>query len=247
MSVYGEGQYRAAGGRLVSPQPRSVEQLKRADWDIRDTDGQPLEEIPTSEEKVVAPQSIYALSKLDQETMCLLFGRTYGLPAVALRFFNVYGPRQALANPYTGVLANFAARYLNGRAPIIFEDGLQKRDFVHVRDLARACVLALETDAADVALNIGSGNSYSIVEIAARLARVMGRGDLEPEISGRYRAGDIRNCYADISRATAVLGYRPHIELDAGLAELGEWLAQTESEDRAETAVSELEARGLVA
>jgi dTDP-L-rhamnose 4-epimerase len=247
MSVYGEGLYRDANGRGVCPEPRSLAQLKRADWEIRDADGRPLQPVPTSEAKVVAPQSIYALSKLDQETMCLLFGRTYAVPTVALRFFNVYGPRQALSNPYTGVLANFASRYLNGKAPIIFEDGLQKRDFVHVRDLARACVLALETPAADVALNIGSGNAYTIVEIAERLARVMGRDDIEPEISGRYRAGDIRNCYADISRATEVLGYRPAIELDAGLAELGEWLAESESEDRADTAVSELEARGLVA
>jgi dTDP-L-rhamnose 4-epimerase len=145
------------------------------------------------------------------------------------------------------VLANFAARYLNGNAPIIFEDGLQKRDFVHVRDLAQACVLALESSASDVALNIGSGNAYTIVEIAQRLARVLGREDIEPEISGRYRAGDIRNCYADISRATAVLDYRPSIALDAGLAELGEWLADSESEDHGAVMVGELQARGLVA
>ena len=245
MSVYGEGQYRA-DGQHVAPQPRSLAQLKRADWEVRDAGGRALEAVSTSEDKTIAPQSIYALSKFDQETMCLLFGRTYGLPTVALRFFNVYGPRQALANPYTGVLANFAARYLNGNAPIIFEDGLQKRDFVHVRDLAQACVLALETDASDVALNIGSGNAYTIREIAERLARVLAR-NIEPEISGRYRAGDIRNCYADISRATAVLGYRPQIELDAGLAELGEWLAQSDSEDHGAHAVRELEARGLVA
>jgi dTDP-L-rhamnose 4-epimerase len=246
MSVYGEGQYRA-DGREVAPMPRSLQQLKRGDWEVRDADGRPLEPVPTREDKIISPQSIYALSKLDQETMCLLFGRTYGVATVALRFFNVYGPRQALANPYTGVLANFAARYLNGNAPIIFEDGLQKRDFVHVRDLARACVLALETPAADVALNIGSGNAYTILAIAQRLARVLGREDIEPEVSGRYRAGDIRNCYADISRATQVLGYRPAIALDDGLAELGEWLADSESEDHGATAVSELQARGLVA
>jgi dTDP-L-rhamnose 4-epimerase len=246
MSVYGEGQYRA-DGREVAPLPRSLEQLKRGDWEVRDADGRPLEPVPTREDKTIAPQSIYALSKLDQETMCLLFGRTYGVPAVALRFFNVYGPRQALANPYTGVLANFAARYLNGNAPNIFEDGLQKRDFVHVRDLAQACLLALETPAADIALNIGSGNAYTIVEIAQRLARVLGREDIEPQISGRYRAGDIRNCYADITGATQVLGYRPSIALDDGLAELGEWLADSESEDHGATAVSELQARGLVA
>ncbi len=248
MSVYGEGLYRSVDGATRTPEPRSLQQLKRADWEISDSNGHALVPVPTSEDKLVSPQSIYALSKLDQETMCLLFGRTYGVPAVALRFFNVYGARQALANPYTGVLANFAARYLNGRPPIIFEDGLQQRDFVHVRDLARACVLALETDSAqDMALNIGSGNAYTIVEIAQRLARVLGREDIRPEISGRYRAGDIRNCFADISRAREVLGYSPAIELDTGLAELAEWLMQCESEDNGDTAVGELQARGLVA
>ncbi|HEU4625311.1 MAG TPA: SDR family NAD(P)-dependent oxidoreductase [Steroidobacteraceae bacterium] len=246
MSVYGEGQYRL-GDRERAPPPRSARQLKQADWEVRDPCGRPLEPVPTREDKTIDPQSIYALSKLDQETMCRLYGRAYDIPAVALRFFNVYGPRQALANPYTGVLANFAARYLNGNRPMIFEDGLQKRDFVHVRDLAQACVLALETDAADVALNIGSGNAYTIIEIARRLARVLGRESIEPQVSGRYRAGDIRNCYADIARATEVLGYRPRIALDDGLAELGEWLAQSESEDHGARAVSELEARGLVA
>ena len=248
MSVYGEGLYRTVDGATRTPEPRSLQQLKRADWEISDSDGRALVPVPTAEDKIVSPQSIYALSKLDQETMCLLFGRTYGVPTVALRFFNVYGARQALANPYTGVLANFAARYLNGRPPIIFEDGLQQRDFVHVRDLARACVLALQTDSArDMALNIGSGNAYTIVEIAQRLARVLGREDIQPEISGRYRAGDIRNCFADISRASEVLGYRPAIELDAGLAELAEWLTQCASEDNGDTAVGELQARGLVA
>ena len=248
MSVYGEGLYRTTDGRASCPAPRSLGQLKEANWAIRDADGAALTPAPTSEEKALSPQSIYALSKLDQETMCLLFGRAYDVPTVALRFFNVYGARQALSNPYTGVLANFAARYLNGRAPIVFEDGLQQRDFIHVRDLARACVLALETqDAANVALNVGSGNAYTIAEIAQRLARVLGRDDIEPEISGRYRAGDIRNCFADISRATEVLGYRPGIELDAGLTELANWLAQSESEDNGDTAVAELQTRGLVA
>jgi len=244
MSVYGEGQYRS-DGREVSPLPRSLQQLKRGDWEVRDADGQPLEPVPTGEAKTIAPQSIYALSKLDQETMCLLFGRTYGVPTVALRFFNVYGPRQALANPYTGVLANFAARYLNGNAPIIFEDGLQKRDFVHVRDLAQACLLALETQAADVALNIGSGNAYTIVEIAQRLARVLGREDIEPEISGRYRAGDIRNCFADISQARAALGYEPRVRFADGMRELVEWLRSQSADDRVAEAAAQLDDYGL--
>ena len=248
MSIYGEGLYRAADGRLASPRPRSREQLQAGRWDLTDERGEPLEPVPTPESKPAAPESIYALSKYDQEMMCLMFGRCYGVPAVALRFFNVYGERQALSNPYTGVLAIFAARYLNGRAPVIFEDGRQRRDFVHVRDLARGCVLALEKpEARDTVFNLGSGEARSILEIADRLGAVLGCAHLEPEVRGRYRAGDIRNCFADISRATAILGYRPEVPLEAGLAELGAWLERQQTEDRTETADDELRRRGLVA
>jgi dTDP-L-rhamnose 4-epimerase len=252
MSVYGEGQYRSRDGRLVSPAPRSIDRLKEGHWEIQDHAGHALEPMPTPEDKVTAPQSVYALSKLDQETLCLLFGRAYGIPVAALRFFNVYGERQALSNPYTGVLAIFAARYLSGKPPLIFEDGQQRRDFVHVRDLARACVLALECEPArDVTLNIGSGKSYSVVEVAERLSRVLGCSAIAPQVTSRYRAGDIRHCFADISRATALLGYAPRIDLESGLAELSGWLAEhTQSrgvEDRSEAAEKELHSRGLVA
>jgi len=248
MSIYGEGLYRAADGRLSSPRPRSLEQLKAGRWDLSDERGEPLEPVPTPESKPAAPESIYALSKYDQEMMCLIFGRCYGLPVAALRFFNVYGERQALSNPYTGVLAIFAARYLNGRPPVIFEDGRQQRDFVHVRDLARGCVLALEKpEARDTVFNLGSGEARSIGEIAQRLGVVLGRAHLEPEVRGRYRAGDIRNCFADISRAKAVLGYRPEVPLETGLAELGGWLEGQRTEDRTEAADDELRRRGLVA
>jgi dTDP-L-rhamnose 4-epimerase len=248
MSVYGEGLYCTERGDNVCPQPRSLDRLKSGHWELNGPDGQPLTPAPTSEDKQTSPQSVYALSKLDQETLCLLFGRAYNVPVVALRFFNVYGERQALSNPYTGVLAIFASRYLNGKPPVVFEDGRQRRDFVHVRDLAHACVLALECDAAaDVTLNIGSGRSYSVIEVAERLGRVLGRESIAPQISGRYRAGDIRHCFADITRATELLGYRPRIDLDSGLAELSGWLAENVSEDRTEVAERELCGRGLVA
>lgn len=248
MSIYGEGLYRAADGRFSSPRPRTLEQLKAGRWDLSDERGEPLEPVPTPESKPAAPESIYALSKYDQEMMCLMYGRCYDLPVVALRFFNVYGERQALSNPYTGVLAIFAARYLNGRPPVIFEDGRQRRDFVHVRDLARGCVLALEKpEARDTVFNLGSGEARSILEIADRLGAVLGRAHLEPEVRGRYRAGDIRNCFADISRARAVLGYRPEVPLEAGLAELGAWLEGQRTEDRTEAADDELRRRGLLA
>jgi dTDP-L-rhamnose 4-epimerase len=253
MSVYGEGEYCTVDGRKSCPAPRSIERLKAGHWELTDDKGRTLKPIATCEDKPAAPQSVYALSKYDQETLCLLFGRAYNVPVAALRFFNVYGERQALSNPYTGVLAIFASRLLNGKPPVIFEDGKQRRDFVHVRDLARACVMALECEEArDVTLNIGSGRSYSVVEVAERLAAVLGRSSIVPQVSGKYRAGDIRHCFADISHATALLGYRPQIDLDSGLAELSGWLAEAardpgHREDRSEAAANELRARGLVA
>jgi dTDP-L-rhamnose 4-epimerase len=248
MSIYGEGLYRDSKGAPCAPRPRSVEQLKAGRWDLVDAMGAPLEPVPTPEEKIPMPESIYALSKYDQEMMCLLFGRAYDIPVAALRFFNVYGERQALSNPYTGVLAIFAARYLNGRAPVIFEDGRQKRDFVHVRDLAAGCVLALESAGArnDV-FNLGGGTAYSVLEIAERLGKILGKAHLRPRVKGNYRSGDIRNCFADISRAHRVLGYEPKITLDAGLASLSEWLEGRVDEDRSELAESELRRHGLVA
>ncbi len=208
----------------------------------------PLEPVATPEDKPPMPESIYALSKYDQEMMCLLFGRAYGIPVAALRFFNVYGEHQALSNPYTGVLAIFAARYLNGRAPLIFEDGRQKRDFVHVRDLAAGCVLALENPASrDEVFNLGSGTACSILEIAERLGTILGKTQLQPRIAGNYRAGDIRNCFADISKARRVLGYAPQISLERGLTTLSQWLEGRMDEDRSEVAESELRRHGLVA
>ena len=248
MSIYGEGLYRDGAGRACSPRPRSVEQLKAGRWDLADAQGEALEPVATPEGKLAMPESIYALSKYDQEMMCLLFGRAYAMPVVALRFFNVYGERQALSNPYTGVLAIFAARYLHGRAPAIFEDGRQKRDFVHVRDLASGCVLALQNAAVrDEVFNIGGGAAYSVLEIAARLGDILGKFHLKPQVNGNYRAGDIRNCFADISKAGTVLGYQPRISLQAGLESLATWLEGRMDEDRSEAAESELRRHGLVA
>jgi dTDP-L-rhamnose 4-epimerase len=178
--------------------------------------------------------------------MCLMIGRAYQIPVVAMRFFNAYGPRQALSNPYTGVLAIFAARLLNGKPPAIFEDGLQQRDFVSVYDVARACRLALQTqEAAGEVFNVGSGQPQTVREIAARLARVMGKEGIEPEILGKYRVGDIRHCFADIGKAQRVLGYEPRVTLEEGMAELASWLAGQAAVDRVAQASAELSARGL--
>ena len=248
MSIYGEGLTRAPDGRLVEPAQRSVRQLKRAQWGVCDAQGDVLEPVPTPETKQPSLTSVYALNKHTQERLCLIFGQAYDVPTVALRFFNVYGTRQALSNPYTGVLAIFAARLLNGRPPMIFEDGRQRRDFVHVRDVARACLAALEASAAGGrAINIGSGQSRTVAEVARALAMAVGRGDLKPQITGRYRAGDIRHCFADLTLAREVLGFEPVESFDAGLAELAEWLAGEVAVDRVDQATDELARRGLVA
>jgi dTDP-L-rhamnose 4-epimerase len=246
MSIYGEGLYCGADGRVAEAVERDRAQLERGEWEPASPDGRSLAPKPTPEGKTPALSSIYALNKYDQERMCLLFGSSYDVPTTALRFFNVYGPDQALSNPYTGVLAIFGGRLLNGRPPLIFEDGEQRRDFVSVHDVARACALALERDSADgQAINVGSGESITVREIAGRLARVTDREDIGAEVTGKYRVGDIRHCFADITRAREVLGYKPQIALDDGMAELAEWLEGQTAEDRVESAHGELTARGL--
>jgi dTDP-L-rhamnose 4-epimerase len=188
------------------------------------------------------------VNKYAQERMCLVVGKAYGIPTVALRFFNVYGPRQALSNPYTGVLAIFAARLLNGRSPLVFEDGLQQRDFVHVHDVAHACLLALETRAGiGGVFNVGSGQSRTVLSIGADLARVVGMPHIGLRVVGKYRAGDIRHCFADITRARTVLGYAPKVDFRAGLDGLAAWLTDKVADDSIERATAELERRGLVA
>jgi dTDP-L-rhamnose 4-epimerase len=247
MSIYGEGLYRAADGTVRAATERSVAQLRRGDWEIRDESGEPLIPAPTPETKPPCLASVYALSKYDQERMCLMIGRAYDIPVVALRFFNVYGPYQALSVPYTGVLSNFASRLLNGNAPLIFEDGMQKRDLVSVRDVAHACRLALEVDGAQgQVFNIGTGKPYTIRGVAERVAKVLGKRHIEPEIKGKYRAGDIRHCYADIGLAQRVLGFEPSVSLDEGIENLALWLEGQVAEDRGVEAREELAARGLM-
>ncbi|CAN5232189.1 SDR family NAD(P)-dependent oxidoreductase [soil metagenome] len=246
MSIYGEGRYARPDGRNPSVARRSPEQLRAHDWEVRDRDGTPLEPLPTDEAKPLEPASIYALTKADQEKMVLQIGDAYGIPSVALRFFNIYGPRQSLSNPYTGVAAIFSSRLLNGQPPLIFEDGEQRRDFVSVHDVVSALLLAGEEGGAvGEALNVGSGSAVSVREVAETLAEVLGAA-LQPEVTGRYRVGDIRNCFADITRARERIGYAPRVSFPAGMAELVEWLQEQERpQDGLREHAAELAARGL--
>jgi len=246
MSIYGEGLYRDPDGNISTGLERTIDQLRNHDWEVRNVRQEALTPVATPETKSPTLASVYALSKFDQERLCLMIGRAYSIPAVALRFFNVYGTRQALSNPYTGVLAIFGSRLINNRPPVIFEDGLQKRDFVHVRDVAQACRLALEVpDAAGRSINVGSGNAYTVLEIAEQMASVLGKEDIEPEISLKYRVGDIRHCYSDIRLARRLLGYEPRVQFQEGLAELADWLSSQEAQDLVPQARTELDRRGL--
>jgi dTDP-L-rhamnose 4-epimerase len=240
MSVYGEGAYEP-----VPAVERTREQLERGEWDPRGLNGEDLRPVPTPEGKAPSLASVYALTKYDQERMCLLFGAAYEMPTVALRFFNVYGPRQALSNPYTGVLAIFAARLLNDRRPLVYEDGHQRRDFVNVADVVRACILALKGEGADGrVVNVGSGRSVSVLEIGHELGRVLGK-EIDPEVPGKFRAGDIRHCFADISLARETLGFEPKVALEDGMRSLAEWLEGQVAVDRFDDASAELAEHGL--
>jgi dTDP-L-rhamnose 4-epimerase len=247
MSIYGEGQYRnpLTGQSGLAPWLRPETQLAAREWEVLAEDGTPLEPEPTAETKPLRPTSIYAINKRDHEEMFLAIGAAYGIPAVALRFFNVYGERQALSNPYTGVAAIFSSRILNDRPPLVFEDGRQTRDFVDVRDIARGCLLALTVDGADgQTVNIGTGNPTSVLDVAGVIARGLGK-DIEPEVVEQYRAGDIRHCYADPRLAEELLGFRAEISLESGMQDLLAWLEGQEASDAVDAAREALVARGL--
>jgi dTDP-L-rhamnose 4-epimerase len=248
MSIYGEGAYRCETcGHDVFPFLRPAEQLAAHDWEFKcATCGGKLTPIGTTEEKPLFPTSVYAVSKQDQEQYSLAIGRAYNIPTIAFRYFNVYGTRQALSNPYTGVCAIFSSRLLNDQAPTIFEDGEQSRDFVHVSDIVQANLLALETDTGDFqSMNIGTGRATSVKQIARLLAKGLGK-NIEPVIVGKYREGDIRHCVSDISKAKKLLGFEPRVSLEAGLDELLNWIRQQSAEDRVESATAELAMRSLV-
>lgn len=250
MSIYGEGAYRNGAGQAVYPSLRADAQLERGEWEMLDpATGRPVEAIATDESKPLHPTSVYAVTKRDQEELVLSIGRGYGIPTVALRYFNIYGPRQALSNPYTGVAAIFSSRILNGHAPVVYEDGLQSRDFVHVRDIVQANLLAMRKDAADYQVfNVGTGRPRSIREVAERLIeRLAPDKGIAPRIENRFRSGDIRHCYADISRARELLGYAPAVDFEGeGLDDLCAWAAGQACEDRFDEARTELGKRGLV-
>lgn len=247
MSIYGEGAYRCGNCGIVYPKLRSEAQLEAGEWDLTCPKCErKLEPVPTDEDKPLYPTSVYAVSKRDQEELCLSVGRAYQIPTVALRYFNVYGPRQSLSNPYTGVCAIFLSRIKNGKRPLLFEDGLQSRDFVSVHDIVQANLLAITKDEANYeALNVGTGEPINILEISRILIKLCAK-ELEPEAIGKYRAGDIRHCYPDISRIKAKLGYSPQVSMEEGMKELMQWSEHVKAEDKTAQAQAELGKKRLI-
>jgi len=248
MSIYGEGLYEDADGKLVQNAERKPRTLETEGWDPVDEQGRALKPVATPEWKQPSLASIYALGKYVQERQTLIMTQAYGMEGACLRLFNVYGPGQALSNPYTGVLAIFSSRLSNGQRPLIFEDGEQRRDFVYVGDVARAFADALvHPDADGQVFNIGSGADRSVTDVARSIARALNRNDIEPEIVGKARVGDIRHCFCDGTKAAETIGFRAEKDFDEGLAELAEWVASQTADDRVDQARAELEAKGLVA
>ncbi len=248
MSIYGEGKYDCADCGVVFPRLRTEDQLKNRDWEMKCPQcGQDARPVPTDEDKPLYPTSIYAITKRDHEEMFLSTGFAYGIPAVALRFFNTYGPRQALSNPYTGVMAIFSGRLLNHQPPVIYEDGVQSRDFIHVRDIVQGLLLAMDKPEADYEVfNLGTGVPTSIAEVAEMLSQALTGGEVRSEVRNQFRAGDIRHCYADLTKARRLLGFEPQIPLQGGMADLLAWVKEQTAVDRFEQVEKELSAKALV-
>jgi len=247
MAVYGEGAYRCPEHGTVFPPVRPAEQLRRREWEPQcPACGRELQPEATRESASLRPTSVYGITKRDQEELTLVLAGAYGLEAVALRYLNVYGPRQALGNPYTGVAAIFAARLLSGRAPLVFEDGAQIRDLVHVSDVVAATLAALEApQAPGHAINVATGQQVRVIDLARRLAAILAP-EIGPELTGEFRAGDIRHCFADTTLARELLGFEARETLDHRLPELAEWVRRQTFNERGDEALGALRDRGLV-
>lgn len=247
MSVYGEGSYKCDSCGKVSPKLRQEEQMKNNDWEVHCPKcNKPSKPVPTDENKKQEINSIYALTKKDQEDMIMNIGISYGIPSVALRYFNVFGPRQSLSNPYTGVAAIFLSRIKNNNPAIVFEDGLQSRDFISVHDIIQANILAMKSKAADYEIfNVGAGRQITIKQIAETIAK-LNNSDIKPQITGKFRKGDVRHCFSDITKIKSKIGFEPKVSFEEGMYELVEWSKNQQAVDGSETATQELKKRGLV-
>jgi len=247
MSSYGEGMYKCVKCGLIKPDLRTEEQMSKNLWELYCPKcSRKISPVPTSESATQNCNSIYAITKKVQEEMTMIIGKAYKIPVVVLRFFNVYGPRQSLSNPYTGVCAIFMSRIKNNNSPVIFEDGLQTRDFIYVTDIVKACILVMNSEKANYEIfNVGTGIPVTILEISKILAKLYGKKIL-PEVTNRFRKGDVRHCYADISKIKKVVGFRPEIRFNEGMKLLVDWAKSVDAIDMYDKAENELKKRNLV-
>ncbi|TSC88551.1 MAG: NAD-dependent epimerase/dehydratase [Microgenomates group bacterium Gr01-1014_7] len=247
MSAYGEGLYKCQKCGLVRPPLRSDEQMSKREWElICPNCKRLLKPVGIPENQPFSCNSVYAVTKQSQEDMVMIFGKAYGIPATALRCFNVYGPRQSLSNPYTGVAAIFLSRLKNSHPPIVYEDGLQTRDFISVYDIADANVVCLDDERSfGKVFNLGTGKPISIKEIAEILAKLL-KKNIKPEITEKFRSGDVRHCTADISLIEKILRWKPKWSFEEGMKDLIEWGEKIEAKDLFDQASKELNAKGLL-
>ena len=246
-AVYSEGAGSCPKHGLVFPNVRPVEQLKRGDWSVRcPICNEPTTSVPTPENAPVGGETVYGLTKVDQEKLVLLCGKQMGIPTVALRYSCTYGPRQSIFNPYTGVIAIFCTRLLNDLPPVLYEDGEQTRDFSFVEDIARANLLAANTDTLDgLPVNVGSGKGVSVREIAERIGDALGI-KIEPEINGEFRPGEMRHLTSATDRVCAI-GYEPKVDLEQGIGRYLDWIrSQSDVRDYFSGAAEILRCKGIV-
>jgi dTDP-L-rhamnose 4-epimerase len=249
MSCYGEGKYECPHCNVVYPTLRSYAQLADRQWEMKCPQcSEEVKAISTDENKPLFPTSVYATSKRDQEELFLSVGRAHDIPAVALRFFNVYGPNQALSNPYTGVIAIFSSRLINKKPPLIFEDGLQSRDFIHVSDIVQASILAMKKEEANYdCFNVATGVRSNLLKMLDLLQKELDpQKEVKPKIVNKFREGDIRHCYADISKIKNELGFQPKISVEKGLKSYINWVKNQVSTDKVDQAITELNEKKLI-
>jgi dTDP-L-rhamnose 4-epimerase len=246
-AVYSEGAGECPDHGLVFPSVRPVEQLRKGDWQVHcPICGAITKSVPTPENAPVGGETVYGLTKVDQERLVLLWGKQIGIPTVALRYSCTYGPRQSIFNPYTGVIAIFCTRLLNNLPPVLYEDGEQTRDFSFVEDIARANLLAAETDKLDgLPVNVGSGSGVSIREIAESISNAL-KIDITPEVNGEFRPGEMRHLTSDTTRVRTA-GYEPHVDLAEGIRRYIDWIrTQSDIRDYFSEAAKILRSKGIV-
>jgi dTDP-L-rhamnose 4-epimerase len=246
-AVYSEGAATCPEHGLLFPEVRPIEQLQRGDWAVHcPICGAVTTTAPTPERAPVGGETVYGLTKVDQEKLVLLWGKQVGIPTVALRYSCTYGPRQSIFNPYTGVIAIFCTRLLNNLPPVLFEDGEQTRDFSFVEDIARANLLAAESDQLDgLPVNVGSGAGVSIRKIAEQISDALGI-HIAPEVNGEFRPGEMRHLTSGTERIRAA-GYAPQVDLATGIRRYLDWIRQrSDVRDYFSEAANILRSKGIV-